>query len=142
MGRMSEAREAARESLDKIEKHLQLHPDDVRAVSLGSGALYTLGDHARSLEWTDLALSMDPEQVPILYNAACSYAMLGHESKSLDCLERALRQGFSHLEWMTRDPELSSVRDHPRFKRLIECLESGRMSCAAQVVTQTEEHTL
>ncbi len=131
LGRVSEAREAARDCLEKVEKHLELHPDDVRAVSLGSGALYVLGDHARALEWNDRALSMDPEQVPILYNAACTYAMLGQKIKALDCLEKAFRQGFGHVEWMAHDPELASVRDHPRFKALIG-LETDRISCATQ----------
>lgn len=131
MGRLPEARDIAKVCLQKVEQHLELHPDDVRAVSIGAGALFGLGEHARALEWTDRSLQMDPEQVPILYNAACTYALLGEKDKSLDCLEKALHQGFGHFEWLQRDPELWSLKDHPRFKALLDGLETDRFSCSS-----------
>ncbi len=130
LGRIAEAGEVSRDCLEKVEQHLQLHPGDVRAVSLGSCALHNLGDETRALEWTARALAMDPEQVPVLYNAACTYAILGHKDKALDCLAHALRQGFRDGEWLQHDPELESLRGHSRFKALVEGLETDRMSFA------------
>lgn len=117
--RTEEARSAFRDSLRITERHLQLYPDDARAVSLGSGTLHGLGDHARALEWADRALSMAPEEAAILYNVACSFALLGETDKSLDCLEKAFRQGYSHTVWFEHDPDFLSIRDHPRFRALI-----------------------
>lgn len=128
LGRPEEARQALRESLKKAEHHLQLHPDDVRAVYLGAGALCRLGENARAMEWSERALAMDPEEAAVLYNIACNYAVLKETDKSLDCLEKAFRQGFGHKEWIENDPDFASVRNHPRFKALLLGLEADRFS--------------
>ena len=120
--RTEEARSAFRDSLRITERHLQLYPDDARAVSLGAGTLHGLGDHARALEWAQRSLSMAPEEAAILYNVACAYALLGETDKSIDFLEKAFLQGYSHKVWMEKDPDFSSVRDHPRFKALMQNL--------------------
>jgi non-specific serine/threonine protein kinase len=126
LGRPAEAIETFRECLGKVEHHLQLHPDDVRAVYLGAGALHGLGENARALEWAERALSMDPEEAAVLYNVACTYAVLNETDKALNCLEKAFHLGFGHKEWIEKDPDFTSVRDHPRFKRLMRCLDAGR----------------
>jgi tetratricopeptide (TPR) repeat protein len=128
LDRPAEAREAFRVCLEKVEHHLQLHPDDVRAIYLGSSALYGLGNHALALQWADRALSMYPQEVSVLYNVACTYALLNETDKSLACLEKAFRQGFVHKEWMERDPDFSSLRAHPRFKALMQDYEADSLS--------------
>ena len=122
LNRTREACEAFRDCLRNVEWHLQLYPGDVHAISLGLGSLCGLGDHARALEWADRARSMDPEEPAVLYNVACAYALLGEGDRSIDCLDRALRQGYSHKVWMEKDPDFSSIRDHPRFKVLMQSL--------------------
>jgi len=47
-------------------------------------------------------------------------------NKSVDCLEKAFRQGFGHKEWIQNDPDLSLVRDHPRFRALMQRLSADR----------------
>jgi tetratricopeptide (TPR) repeat protein len=125
MGRTTEAAAAFRECLQKAEKHLELHPDDVRAVSLGSNALCGMGDDERALEWTNRALEMDPEEASVLYNVGCSYALLNQTGKALDCLTKALRKGFCHKAWLEHDPDLDSLRHHPRFISLMESFEEN-----------------
>ena len=132
LNRTEEASEAFRDCLQVLERYLELHPDDTRAVSLGSGCLCGLGDYTRALEWTDRALSMDPEEPAILYNVACSYALLKEPDKSVDCLEKAFRRGFGHKEWIQNDPDLSLVRDHPRFRALMQRLSADRSTSTMQ----------
>ncbi|WP_263367068.1 protein kinase domain-containing protein [Edaphobacter bradus] len=120
LGRMEEAAEACRDCLQVLERYVELHPDDARAVSMGARCFYGIGDHARSLEWAERALSMAPEEPLILYTVACSYACLKQADKALDCLEKAFRHGFGHREWIHRDPGLSFVREHPRFLALMQ----------------------
>lgn len=126
LARSEEAREAFRDCLQIIERHLELHPDDARAISLGAGCFEGLGDRAHALEWADRALSMDPEEAPILYNVACIYALLKEADRSIDCLEKAFRQGFGQRPWIENDPDLSSVRDHPRFQALMQGFSTDR----------------
>jgi len=46
---------------EKIERHLELHPYDVRALYLGAGMLARLRDTARAETWAKRALAMEPE---------------------------------------------------------------------------------
>jgi non-specific serine/threonine protein kinase len=127
--RDAEARQAYQQSLRKIENHLQLNPDDVRAVYMKSGSLAGLGEHAQALEWSDRALSMDPEEPSVLYNVACNYALLNATDKALDCIEKAFDKGFGHKEWMEHDPDFASIKNHPRFKALMRGLAAARTAC-------------
>lgn len=126
LNRTADAREALQECLQKVEHHLQLHPDDTRAVYLGSSALCGLGERARALEWADRALAMEPEEAAVLYNVACTYGALNETDKAIEYLDKAFRQGFGHIEWVEHDPDLSSVREHPRYLCLKWQLDVGR----------------
>jgi len=119
LNRETEARKAYQQCLQKIENHLQLNPDDVRAVYMKSGSLAGIGENALALEWSNRALSMDPEEPSVLYNVACNYSLLNEIDKALDCIEKAFDKGFGHKEWMERDPDFASIKNHPRFKALM-----------------------
>ncbi len=40
----------------------------------------------------------------------------------MDCLEKAIKYGFGHKEWVENDSDLNSLRSHPRFQALLETL--------------------
>ena len=130
LGREEEACQERRDSLRLAELHLQLHPDDVRAVSLGANALCELGERARALEWASRALAMDPEEASILYNVSCAYALLGETDKSLDCLEKAFSKGFGQKEWIENDPDFASLRSNSRFQSLMQRFTPDRAESA------------
>ncbi len=119
-GRMTEANAAHRRALRAAEKHLELHPDDARALYLGATDLCQLGERARSLDWARRALAIDPEDCGILYNVACVYSLQGLVEECIDCLERALQHGFWYKRWAQHDSDLDSVRKHPRFQALMD----------------------
>jgi adenylate cyclase len=129
LNRKADAHQAFRQSLKKIENHLQLNPDDVRAVYMRSHSLLGLGEDAQALEWSDRALAMDPEEPSVLYNVACNYALLNEPEKALDSLEKAFDKGFGHKEWMEHDPDFLSIKNHPRFKALMRGLAAARAAC-------------
>jgi adenylate cyclase len=49
---------------------------------------------------------------------ACYYALIGETDTSLDLLEKSILS----RSWIDTDPELESLRDHPRYKALIKSL--------------------
>lgn len=57
------------------------------------------------------------------YNAACSYARAGEKARALECLEKAVDEGFSDDRWLAADDDFTSLHDDPRFKRLVERLQ-------------------
>ena len=120
LGRKEEARAALRQALQVIEKHLELNPDDARALYLGASALIQLGQGERGLEWARRALAMDPEDSGVLYNVACAYAQQGQIEEAIAILEKAIENGFGHKEWLENDSDLESLRGLPRFRALVE----------------------
>lgn len=122
LGRKEEALAINRRAIQIKEKHLQLHPDDARALYLGAVEWIQLNEPARALEWAGRALAMDPEEPVTQYNVACVYALQGQAEQAIDCLEKALKFGFGHKDWIEHDSDLNSLRSHARFQKLLEGL--------------------
>jgi len=122
LNRDGEANDARRRSLSITEKHLELYPEDARALYLGAGGWAAIGDRKRALEWAERALSIDPNDPSVLYNVACNYALLGESEKALDCLERSLFHGEWYKGWAEHDSDLDSIRAHPRFQAMMKIL--------------------
>jgi serine/threonine protein kinase/tetratricopeptide (TPR) repeat protein len=119
LGRQAEAQAALRHGLQVIEKHLELNPDDVRALYLGGIALAQVGERERALDWAARALALDSEDSGVLYNVACVKALAGLKEEGFVCLEKAIRNGFGHREWLENDSDLESLREDPRFQVLL-----------------------
>ena len=50
------------------------------------------------------------------------YAVHGESQKALDWLEKAVRNGDERDGWFRRDPLLTSIRDLPRFKQILDSI--------------------
>jgi len=122
LGRTLEADAARQRSLRIIEKHLEFHPEDARALYLGALALIPVGQRDRALEWTQRALAVDPEDPAVLYNIACVYARLNMADPAIGCLEKALQQGEWYKAWAEHDSDLDSIRGYPRFQTLLKSI--------------------
>jgi len=120
LNRREDALNAYRSAWQVAEKHLELHPDDARALYLGAVALFRLGERSRSLQWARSALAIDPEDCGILYNVACTYALQEKTEEAIDCLEKAMKHAFWYKRWAQHDSDLDSLRGHPRFRALME----------------------
>ena len=119
LGRKAEAEAAYRRGLAAAQKHLELHPDDARALYFGAIGLARLEDRERSLEWAARAQAMEPDEPQVLYNVACVYTLLGEADRAVDCLEKSATHGWVQREWMAHDPDLAPLHGHPRFEALV-----------------------
>jgi tetratricopeptide (TPR) repeat protein len=122
MNRMDESRESYRRSLATIKRHVELNPDDSHAIFLGALALLDLDERSKALLWVRRAQAIDPGDPYLLYGMGCFYCRIGDDDVGFRYLENAIGAGFSHREWIENDIDLDSVRDHPRFKRLLKQL--------------------
>lgn len=118
MGRDAEAETAYVNALHIIERHVDLHPDDARAITFGAVAYCRLGKPVRGLEWAQRALEADPTDAGIQYNVACLFALEGDQVRAINCLQNAVKAGFAHREWVMNDPDLKSLRGNPEFMSL------------------------
>jgi len=113
------AKEEAREAVEVVERHLEWHPDDVRALHLGAGSLVLLGRIDRAESWLQRALEIDPHDPIVLYNLACNYAIMSKAEEALDFLEQAVANGGVSPGWMKNDSDLANLHGHPRYEALL-----------------------
>jgi TolB-like protein/Flp pilus assembly protein TadD len=118
LGQHEESLEALRRGLRVARKHLELNPDDARALYLGAIALMQLDEPETALKWAERAYAVDPSDPAVLYNLACVYAVGGRTEQAIDYLSQAVQNGFGHREWIDTDADLDSLREDPRFKTL------------------------
>jgi serine/threonine protein kinase/Flp pilus assembly protein TadD len=122
LGRKLEGQATRQRALRVVEKHLEMHPDDARALYLGASALTDAGQRDRAIEWTRRALDIDPDDPGVLYNVACSYAKLALTEDAIRCLEQATKAGEWLKGWAEHDSDLDSLRNDPRFQALLKSL--------------------
>jgi adenylate cyclase len=120
------ARRAARRALERCEKIVAVEPDNGSAMGFAVGALATLGEAERAKEWAERAILLDPDNVNLRYNFACSLATDLHDYEAaLDMLgPRFETMSIEVLNWVKSDPDLDAIRDHPRFKAMLEAAEA------------------
>ena len=119
LGRLEEAREVGLEGIRRAERALELNPADARALSLTPGTLLEVGQADRALEWLEQSLSLHPDDMSTLINGACVYARIGRKERALDLLEKAFTWQWGHRDWIEHDSDYDSLRDEPRFRRLL-----------------------
>lgn len=113
------AAEVRRAGVAVAEHHLKLHAHDTRALYMAANGFVVLGEKEKGLEWLQLALSLEPDDAMLLYNAGCIFALAHMAEEALTCLERTVEAGLKQLEWYEHDSNLDSLRTHPRFEALL-----------------------
>src|SRR5262249_41018752 len=101
-------------------------PDNGSAMGYGVGALAALGEAERAKEWAERALLLDPDNMNMRYNFACTLIVELHDYEAaLDLLEPGFEKlRIEAVNWAKTDPDLDLVRDHPRFKAMIAAAEA------------------
>lgn len=117
-GDEAKGRHYARIGIERARQHLEDYPDNPRAYYLATAAFLMLDQREEARKWAEAALAIAPDDPSTRYNVACYFALAGETEKSLDLLETSI---FSR-NWIENDPELDSLRNHPRYKALIETL--------------------
>lgn len=119
LGRHADMTRVARLGLERAELELNLHPENSSPAQLGALALAQLGERDRAKEWAARTLAIDPDDLNALYNIACTYLIMDETETALDLLEKIIPR-TKQIMWWQSDPDLDPIRDHPRYKRLVE----------------------
>jgi Flp pilus assembly protein TadD len=95
-------------------------PEDVRARILLATYLAYLGEHAdESIRHLQTAVALRPGDPNTLYNAACTYGVLGKKAEALETLKKAFAAGYGNHTWAANDSDLDCLHDNPEFQKLV-----------------------
>jgi adenylate cyclase len=119
--RQEDARKAAEMMVSQAEQALTHDPSNGSALGIGAGGLAALGQEERAREWIERALLIDPDNLNMRYNFACILNMqLKDPEAALDLLEGNFERASPMIVKLAEaDPDFDTIRDHPRFKKLL-----------------------
>jgi adenylate cyclase len=109
-------------TLERAERTIAQDPTNCSALAMGASALNVVGDVERARDWVRRALLLDPDNMMVRYNLACSLACeLNDYDQALDALEPFFANVTSTtiLRHLEVDPDLNPIRDDPRFTNML-----------------------
>ncbi|HUG45983.1 MAG TPA: TIR domain-containing protein [Sphingomicrobium sp.] len=112
---------AARLAFERAERALGTEPTNGSAIANGAYALAVLGEDDRAREWIERGLLLDPENLAMRYNLACTLTVaLQDDEAALDVLEHYFESvnTASQIKHMEADPDFTRICDDPRFKKM------------------------
>jgi non-specific serine/threonine protein kinase len=120
LGRKKES-EAIRNRMTVIlRQQLELVPEDVRArILLATHLAASKDDADESIRHLQTAVALRPGDPNTLYNAACTYGILGRKSEALETIKKAFAAGYGNLNWAAKDSDLICLHDEPEFRKLV-----------------------
>jgi adenylate cyclase len=121
LGREEDVRRVAQLQLVRVEKVLAHDRNDSRVLGHGCLALAALGQADRAKDWMNRALLVDPDNLNMRYNFACTLAtFLKSADAALDMLGPAMaNMGSGLLNHAKVDPDLDGIREDPRFDAMV-----------------------
>ena len=121
LGNQEGLRHAAQRTLARAEKIAAQEPDNGMAMGYVVMSLIALGQGERARELAKRAMLLDPDNLTMRYNFACGFVELKDAETALNLLGAVLEKDtLETVNWAKVDPDLDALRDHPRFKAMIE----------------------
>ena len=120
LGRREDAERLRQREIAVLEQQLKDVPEDVRARVLLAADYAVSGRAAEADRELMRAVDLRPNDSNILYNAACTYGVMGKKPEAIDMLKRAKVAGYQNLEWTRRDPDLACLHGEPEFEKLFD----------------------
>ena len=98
---------------------LDRRPRQTEALALAATALTELGRYEAGLDLDRRLAAIRPDDPMVLYNLACSLSLTGAVDAAFEVLADAVRHGYRDAGHLRRDPDLSPIRDDPRFRDIL-----------------------
>ena len=120
LGRKKEAENLRVRMIKVLRQQLELVPEDVRArILLSSNLAYFKQDEDESIRHLQTAVALRPDDANTLYNAACTYGVLGKKAEALETLKKSFAAGYGNRHWAAKDSDLDCLHEDPEFQKLV-----------------------
>ncbi len=120
LGRKKEAESTRVRLIKVLRQQLELVPEDVRArILLATQLAYFQQDNDEAIRHLQTAVALRPGDANTLYNAACTYGILGRRAESIETLKKAFAAGYGDQNWAANDSDLVCLHDDPEFQKLV-----------------------
>ena len=114
----------SRITLSRAERILVQDPNNATAIQYGANSLAALGQAAQFKEWMHRALLIDPDNIKSRFNFACALVRLQDKDAALELLQSVFeKMAIGLLNHAKADPDLDPIRDHPKFKAMVEAAQ-------------------
>jgi tetratricopeptide (TPR) repeat protein len=109
------------EAVEAFKKTIDLNNDYILAHGALAGCYRRLGRDEEADTHIDIALPNIQGESE--YNQACFNAICGNLDQAIDLLKSAWQKKDTSLAWMESDPDLTNLRDDPRYHLLLEAVK-------------------
>ena len=126
LGDAENARRVARVALQRAEKLVAQDRSNGNALGAGVAALAALGEPDRAKDWMRRALLIDPDNILMRYNFACTLMRsLGDHEAALDMLGSVVAKDPGKVVTSApADPDLAGLHSDPRFQAVLRAAEA------------------
>jgi adenylate cyclase len=124
LGDPARANEIAARAVGAALAEAEADPENGRARYLAAGLQARIGDIEGGRRNIEAAMRLRPDDFGTLYNAACFYAHIGETERALDLLDQAVATGLGFRNWIDHDSDFDSIRESPRFRRIVSRMQS------------------
>lgn len=115
---LTQAEEASREAVELDPNLAEAHAS--RGFALGQRRRYK--DAEREFA---VAVKLNPRLFEAYYHYGTVAFAAGELGSAMDALERSYEAGLADPDWMREDLDLDNVRDHPRYRALVDRMEAS-----------------
>ena len=122
MGDTDARKRAAKLAFERAERALGAEPTNGSAIANGAYALAVLGEDDRAREWIERGLLLDPENLAMRYNLACTLTVALHDDEAaLDVLQPYFERVNTapQIKHTEADPDFVRIRAKPRFQEML-----------------------
>jgi serine/threonine protein kinase/Flp pilus assembly protein TadD len=119
LGRKKDTERYRERMREVLRQQLEVVPEDVRARILLSSNLAWTGEADEAVRHLQTAVALRPGDPNTLYNAACTYGVLGRKAEALETFKKAVTAGYGNPNWAAKDSDLACLHDDPEFQKLV-----------------------